>query len=220
MQASRPMVSICGLVLAALTHAATPLNDAERKPYIDAFVRKQQETQTYEATLKQTLRLRGLKQPVESEGRVYYKAPGALLMSFSKPAGDYLIVTGADIYLKKANRPLLRRKTVAGHVRPDQNAQLLLSLFQGGALDWGALFDIDMARDDDQLIVTMHPKQPDAAARRVSIDSIIVLPSNELRSIQVSFGEENSLTYEFSDPKRNRPLDDKLFVAPESDRKL
>jgi len=64
------MVSICGLVLAALTHAATPLNDVDRKPYIDAFVRKQQETQTYEATLKQTLRLRGLKEPVESEGRV------------------------------------------------------------------------------------------------------------------------------------------------------
>ena len=213
------MVSICGLVLAALTHAATPLNDTERKPYIDAFVRKQQETQTYEATLKQTLRLRGLKQPVESEGRVYYKAPGSLLLSFSKPAGDYLIVTGPDIYLKKANRPLVHRKAVAGPARPDQNARLLLSLFQGGALDWGALFDIDMARDDDQLIVTMHPKQVDAT-RRVRIDNIIALPSDELRSIQVSFGEENSLTYEFSDPKRNLPLDDKLFVAPESDRKL
>ena len=220
MQASGSMVSICGLVLAALTHAATPLNDVERKPYIDAFVRKQQETQTYEATLKQTLRLRGLKEPVESEGRVCYKAPGELLMSFSKPAGDYLIVTGADIYLKKANRPLVHRKSAAKQTRPDQNAQLLLSLFQGGAADWGAQFDIDMARDGDQLIVTMRPKQPAAAARQVRIENMIALPSNEIRSIQISFGEDNSLTYEFSDAKRNRPIDDKLFVAPDSDRKL
>ena len=217
------MVSIRGLVVAALTgaaHASTLLDETARKPYIDAFVANQRQTQTYEADMHQTLRLRGLKQPIESEARIFYKAPGALLMSFTKPAGEYVIVTGDDVYLKKANRPLSHRKIVAQKARPDQNAQLLLSLFQGDALDWGALFDIDMARDENRLIVTLRPKQADAKARQVRIENVIALPSNNLRSIQISFGEENSLTYEFSDAKRNLPLDDKLFVAPESDRKL
>ena len=216
MQLSGSMVSVCGLVLATLT----PLDETARKPYIDAFVQKQKQTQTYAANMHQTLRLRGLKQPIESEARVLYKAPSSLLMSFAKPAGDYLIVTGDDVYLKKANRPLVHRRNLSPAARPDQNAQLLLSLFQGGAMDWGAVFDIDMARDDDRLIVTLRPKQPGAKARQVRIDNVIALPSNDLRSIQISFGEENSLTYEFSDAKRNLPLDDKLFVAPESDRKL
>ena len=97
---------------------------------------------------------------------------------------------------------------------------MLLSLFQGGAKDWGALFAFDMARDGDRLIITMHPKQGDAQARSFTIENVIALPVYELQSIQISFGQDNAMTYEFTNAMRNEPIDDTLFVPPESDRKL
>jgi outer membrane lipoprotein-sorting protein len=209
-----------GLLLGATALALTPLNDTERQPYIDAFVAKQQHTQTYEAELHQTLHLSGLKKPIESEARVYYKAPDSMRLSFTSPPGEYLIITGDDVYLKKANRPLVHRKNSAQNNRPGQDARMLLSLFQGGAKDWGALFAFDMARDGDRLIITMHPKQGDAQARSFTIENVIALPVYELQSIQISFGQDNAMTYEFTNAMRNEPIDDTLFVPPESDRKL
>jgi outer membrane lipoprotein-sorting protein len=210
------MVSICALIAATLTS----LSETERQPYIDVFVAKQKTTETYQARMRQTLRLRGLKHPVVSEARVFYKAPASLLMAYTKPAGDYLIVTGEDVYVKKANRPLTHRKNPTQRAHPAENAQMLLSLFQGGAKDWSELFNFEMARDDDRLIVTMHPKETDARSRDVLIENVIALPPYEIRSITISFGEQNSMTYEFSDAIRNESLDDKLFVPPASDRKM
>jgi outer membrane lipoprotein-sorting protein len=224
-----PMVSIHRSVGAVLTTvllagatalALTPLGDAARQPYIDAFVAKQQQTQTYEAELHQTLQLSGLKKPIESVARVYYKAPDSMRLSFTSPAGEYLIITGDDVYLKKTNRPLVHRKNASQKGRPGQDARMLLTLFQGGAKDWGVLFAFDMARDDDRLIVTLHPKQGDAQAHPFTIENVLALPSYELQSITISFGQDNAMTYEFTDPKRNGPIDDTVFVPPESDRKL
>jgi hypothetical protein len=61
--------------------------------------------------------------------------------------------------------------------------------------------------------VTLRDKQ-------VEIKNFIGLPSYDIRAIQIHFGEENSLTYEFTNPVRNGPLDEKLFEISEFDRKL
>lgn len=200
------MVSICGFVVAALI-----LSEAERQPLMDAFARTQQQTQTYQADLKQTVRLRGLQKPVESAGKILYKAPGALRLSFTQPAGEYMLLTGDDLYMKKANRALIHRKSAG------QNARMLLELFHGGAKDWEEKFDITYARADDHLIVTLRPKQAEV---KVEIENIVSLPSYDIRSIQIRFDKDNSLTYEFANPVRNAPLEDKLFEISDFDRKL
>ena len=190
------------------------LSVAERQPYVDAFVRAQQQTQTYQAELKQTVRLRGLQKPVESAGHIYYRAPGSLRLSFTQPADEYMLLTGDDLYLKKANRALIHRKS------PGENARMLLELFRGGEKDWEEKFDITYARENDHLIVTLHPKQPDAKMHGVEIENIVALPSYDIRSIQIRFDKDSSMTYEFSHAVRNAPLDDKLFEVSAFDRKL
>ncbi len=212
------MVSICGLICVALkSGAVTPLSDAEQQPYVDAFVRIQQQTQSYQAELHQTVRLRGLKKPVESTGRILYRAPGSLRLAFTKPAGEYMLITGDDIYVKKSNRPLSHRKTDSQNARPDQNARLLLLLFQGRVHDWLEFFTATVAREDDDLIVTLRSKQADV---KVEIENIVALPSYDIRSIQIRFDKDNSLTYEFFNPVRNAPVADNLFEISEFDRKL
>jgi outer membrane lipoprotein-sorting protein len=116
------MVSICGFVCALM------LSDAERQQHTDVFVRTQQQTQTFQADVKQTVRLHGLKKPVESIGRLFYKAPDKLRIQFTQPAGEYLLIVGNDVFSKKTNRPLRRSK--------DPNAGMLLKLFQGDVSDW------------------------------------------------------------------------------------
>ena len=196
------------------------LSDAERKPYVDAFVHTQQQTQSYQAELKQTVRIHGLQKPIESDGHIYYRAPGSMRMDFTQPAGEYMLITGDDMYLKKSNRAVIHRKATGPKSRPDQNARMLLSLFQGGVDEWSEQFDVTIAREDDHLVVTLHPKQADAKAHGVEIENIVALPSYDIRSIQIRFDKENSLTYDFTNAVRNATLDDKLFVVPESDRKL
>src|SRR5437867_7020056 len=122
------MVSICGFIRVGRFVCALTLSEAERQPYVDAFVRTQQLTQTYQADLKQTVRLHGLKNPVESVGRILYKAPDKLRINFTQPAGEYMLIGGDEVYFKKANRPL--RKSA------DRNADMLLSAFQGGVKQW------------------------------------------------------------------------------------
>jgi len=200
--------------------ALSPLTDAERQPYIDAFVAKQQNTHTYQAELHQTLQLSGMKKPIESEAHVYYKAPDSMRLSFTSPAGEYLIITGDDVYLKKNNRPLVHRKNTAQKGRPAEDARMLLSLFQGGAKDWGALFAFEMARDGDRLVVTLHPRGDDPRARNVTIENTITLPAYGLQSIRINFGQDNAMTYDFTNALRNAPIDDTTFVPPDSDRKL
>lgn len=195
------MVSICGFVCAALI-----VSDAERRQHDEAFARLQQQTQSYQADLKQTVRLRGLQRPVESAGRIYFRAPGQLRMSFTQPAGEYMLMTGNDVYVKKTNHPL-RHKTA------DANTQMLLSLFRGDVKDWEKKFRVTCARDGDRLIVTLRDE-------RVEIENTVELPSYEIRSVQVRFDADNSMTYEFTHPVRNQPLDDKLFEVSEFDRKL
>src|SRR5207249_767411 len=143
-----------------------PLSEAERKPLVDAFVRLQQQTQTYQADLRQTVRLRGLNKPVESIGKIFYKAPGSLRISFAQPAGEYMLINGEKVYSKKTNRPLRKSK--------DRNAGMLLTLFQGGVKNWEEEFDITYAREDDRLFVTLQPRRTEM---KVEIENVVVLPS-------------------------------------------
>ncbi len=182
------------------------LSEAERRAHDEAFARLQQQTRTYQADLKQTVRLRGLQKPVESTGTIYFQAPGQLRISFTQPAGEYLLITGNDVYVKKANRPLR-------HNTADPNAQMLLSLFRGYVKDWEKKFRVTCARDADRLIVTLRDE-------RIEIENVVALPSYEIRSVQVRFDADNSMTYEFTHAVRNQPLDGRLFEVSEFDRKL
>ncbi len=208
------------LVVGAAVRASTVLTEDEQKSYSDAFVRQQKQTKTFQADLKQTLRLRGLKRPVESEGRLSYRAPDSLLIKFTQPAGEYLLIKGDDVYLKKANRPLTHRTSTPGRTGPGQEMRFLLSLFQNGVAEFANEFNVQMSRTDGQLLVSLLPKKPDPRFPMSAIENVMELPSLEIRATKVNFDADNSVSYEFLNPRRNEPLDATLFEPPAADRKL
>ena len=206
MRLSGPVVSICAVVAVALTVRAAPLSEAEQAEYVDAYIARQNGTETFTADVKQTLQLRGLKRPTESLGRIYYRAPDALALVFTQPANEFLILNGPKAWVKKS------RQAVRHQTRPPQGgATLLLSLFQSNAVDYRRLFDIGMERTNEHLRVTLTPKTPDRQMRLRSIENLVTLPALEVQTIHIRFEGDNQMQFEFLNPERNTPINPAIF---------
>jgi outer membrane lipoprotein-sorting protein len=215
------MVSVCAGCLLSLIALARPsplsaetgpMAPAERDAYIARFTARQQQTETWRAVLKHTLRLRGLRQPVESDGEIFYRRPDALAIHFRRPAGEFLILNGRDAWLKKSRQPLRHR---ALDPREPGNAEwtFLLSLFRDGAADTHERFHIEITRADNHLLVTLVPRQPPRPRSRapVRIENEVDPDTLELRRLRLHFDNDNLITYEFSRPVRNEPIGPSVF---------
>ena len=53
------------------------------------FQKKQKQTKSFECDLKQILKIEDIKEPIESKGHIYYKAPDKLLIKFDEPANEF-----------------------------------------------------------------------------------------------------------------------------------
>ncbi len=216
MRVPRSVVSIC-VALPLMAAVGAPLAPEEREAFIARFVAQQQATETYQAELKQTLELRGLRRPVESAGRIYYRSPDALALVFEKPAGEFLIVAGGDLFVKK-HRQRLRHRTIdparAGH----HDLLFMLALFRDGAAVTREHFDVAMTRTNADLLVRLSPKERDPHHRQpVAIDNWIAETTLEVSKLRLQFHGENAITYEFREPVRNQPIDPAVFQPPRTE---
>jgi outer membrane lipoprotein-sorting protein len=203
------------LVAWACRLGGEPLTGEEREQFIQRFVRHQQETRTYRAQLKQTLRLRGLRDPVESDGDIYYAAPGLLAMIFRKPAGEFLIMNGDEIALKKTNKPTQRRSLQAVQ-RSDAAGWLLLrDMFRNGATNAVERYDTTLERTNGYVVVKLIPKQrAPRSGEPVSVENRLVHDTLEIERMRLQFENDTTITYEFLNPARNQPIDPDLFKLP------
>ncbi len=198
------MVSICA-ALAALTARAEPVPDAEREAIITRFVARQGATATFQAELTQRLELRGLKRPAESAGQLYYRAPDALALHFTQPAGEFLIQIGRDTWLKKSRKPVVHRR--------ETTANLLFLLFRRDD-DVRADFGFAMEREADRLRVTLTPTQKEKFPHLVAIENTLSLPDLEIVSMRTVFEGGNAMRYDFANVRRNEPIAATIFEAP------
>ncbi len=195
------MVSICA-ALAALTARAEPVPEADREAIIARFVAQQDATETFQAELTQRLELRGLKRPAESTGQLYYRAPDALALHFTRPAGEFLIQTGRDSWRKKNHQPVVHQR--------DSNAHLLFLLFRRDG-DVRTDFVFAMERDGDRLRVTLTPRQPDKFPHLVAIENTLAWPDLEIVSMRTVFEGGNVMQYDFANVRRNEPVPPAVF---------
>jgi hypothetical protein len=193
---------------------AESVTPEEQQKYSEAFTRQQQQTRTFRAELRQTVMLRGLKEPVTSQGWLYYQSPDSLLLKFDQPAGEFVLLRGSDLHQQKTNKPLMHRKLSEQEKECGAGPGFLLSLFQNGGTNYYHLFSVHMARTNEALLVTLAPRKRNSKERLGQIENIIALPSLEIRSIRLQLGPAGSATYEFVNPTRNEPLDPALFAAP------
>jgi outer membrane lipoprotein-sorting protein len=210
-------VLFCAALLAMgsgphLTQAASASDVAE---FDKGFAAVQEATHTFRADITQTLHLQGLDRPITSVGTLYYERPDKLLIRFSQPAGEWMLVNGSQVAIQKQGKPLERRDlSVEG--RAASHEASLLDFFHADPARWHHDFDVSMARNGDRLIVHLKPwMTPTAAAQGVQeIVTTLQLPGYDILEMAVTINAGNSVDYQFTHGARNETLDPALFKIP------
>jgi outer membrane lipoprotein-sorting protein len=195
-----------------LTQAASASDVAE---FDKGFAAVQAATRTFQADITQTLHLQGLDRPITSVGTLYYASPDKLLIRFSQPAGEWMLVNGSQLAIQKQGKPLERRDlSVEG--RSASHAASLLDFFHADPARWHHDYDVSMTRNGGVLYVHLKPwMTPTATAQGVEeIVTTLQLPGYDIREMNVTINAGNSVDYQFTHGMRNTALDPSLFTIP------
>jgi outer membrane lipoprotein-sorting protein len=207
-----------GLIAGANANAApVPVTPPEMTAYEKGFSAVQQNAKTFRADLRQTLYLQGVAVPIISLGTIYYQAQDRLLIRFSQPAGEWMLVNGSQVAIQKHGRPLQRRD-LSPQGKTPSHAASLLDFFHSDASHWHRDFDVTMTREGDLLFVNLKPYMTPTSTSQ-GVDHIVTtlkLPDYEIVGMEVAITSENRIQYEFLNGRRNVALDPALFKIPEA----
>ncbi len=206
------MVSIRAAVAALLLGLG--LTAARADTNADAFVAHQAATQTFEADLRQVFHWSFPRKHVESLGHISYQAPDFLAIVLTNPASELVLVRGDDLYIQRDKKALAKYKLEVHNGKPTQNVQFLLSFFQNGCTNFAGLFDATVTRANDVETVMLRPKHYAQMLPLRSVENVIAWPSFDVRSMRIGLIWDSYITYEFSNPRRNQPLNSTVFEVP------
>jgi len=212
MQASRPVVSIYAVVAALFIGPGLAAVRADTN--VEAFVAHQAATRTFEADVQQTFHWGFPHRHVESLGHISYQAPGFLAMVFTSPVPELVLVRGNDLYIKRDKKALARYKLEVRNGKPTQTVQFLLNFFQNGCTNFAGLFDVRISSGERAQTVTLTPKHPAQMFPLRSVENVIALPSMDVQSMRIGLIWDSYILYEFTNPRRNQPLDTGVFEEP------
>ena len=210
----RPIFTIllaASLLAPALPAVPAPLSSAKAKALRTRFEARQRETRSWTAAFTQTLTMRGLREPVASEGTLTFRGPDALRIDFTKPAGELVLVLGDRLFLRKPGKRLVE-KSLSGD-NAGRPFQALMSLFQGRPPENEDLFEPLVTQEGDRYVITLTRKA-EAARLPKRITNIVSEVTLDVREVLVELPNGGSLNYTFRDAVRNRPVDARLFDPP------
>jgi hypothetical protein len=180
----------------------------------DLFVAHQMATQTYEADLRQVFHWSFPPKHVESFGHISYQAPDFLAIVLTNPALEIVLVRGDDLYIKRDKKALVTYKLGVHNGKPTQNVQFLLGFFQNGCTNFAGLFDARVTQANDTQTATLVPKHTLQMLPLRSVENVIAWPSMDVRLMRIGLIWDSYITYEFTNPRRNQPLDAAVFEVP------
>jgi outer membrane lipoprotein-sorting protein len=180
----------------------------------DAFVAHQAATQTFEADLRQVFHWSFPRKHVESLGHISYQAPGFLALVLTNPASELVLVRGDDLYIQRDKKAPVKYKLEVHNGKPTQNVQFLFSFFQDGCTNFAGLFDATVTRTNDAETVMLRPKHYAQMLPLRSVENVLAWPSFDVRSMRIGLIWDSYITYEFSNPRRNQPINPAIFEAP------
>ncbi|HTS17660.1 MAG TPA: outer membrane lipoprotein carrier protein LolA [Verrucomicrobiae bacterium] len=207
------MVSVCAAVAAALVVWGARAVCADTTN-ADEFVAHQVATRTFEADLRQIFHWGFPPRHIESLGHLSYQSPDFLAIVLTNPAPELVLARGDDLYIKRDRKALARHKLAVRNGKPTQNVQFLLGFFQNGCTNFADLFDAKIGRTADQCTVTLTPKHMLQMLPLRSVENVIALPSMDVRYMRIGLILDGYITYEFSNPHRNQPLNASVFEVP------
>jgi hypothetical protein len=202
-------------IRAAVTALLVTIGPAARADTnAEAFVAHQTATRTFDADVRQTFHWSFPRRHVESLGRISYQAPEFLAMVFTSPAPELVLVRGDELYIKRDKKFPARYKLEVHNGKPTQSVQFLVSFFQNGCTNFAGLFDARITLSSGACAVTLLPKHPGRMFPLRSVENVIGWPSMDVRSMRIGLIWDSYILYEFTNPRRNQPLDATVFEAP------
>jgi outer membrane lipoprotein-sorting protein len=195
--------------------APQPVSAPELAAYEKGFTAVQQATSSFRSDLHQVLHLDGIAQPISSTGTLYYQSPDRLLIRFSQPAGEWMLVNGTQAAIQKQGKPLQRRD-LGSQGKAGSHAANLLDFFHSDAARWHRDFDVSMTREGDHLLVRLKPwMTPTSNSQGVEmIVTTLKLPGYDILGMEVTINQGNRIEYQFLNGQRNAPVDSSLFKIP------
>ena len=205
------------LLLGTALHAEPePLSIAKAKALRTRFETRQRETTSWTAAFTQTLTMPGLRASITSEDTFTFRAPDALRIEFTKPAGELVLILGDRFFLRKPGKRLVEKSLSTDNA--GKPFQALMSLFQGRPPENEAQFDPRVTNEHDNYVITLT-KKPEATGKLPKrIATIISETTLDVREVFVELPVGGSLRYEFNNAARNRAVDAKLFAVPVEER--
>jgi outer membrane lipoprotein-sorting protein len=207
------MVSIRGLALGFFLTTLLPAAEmapSEMARFNARFEAKQSATTTFRAELLQFLKLSGLRDPVLSRGEILYRAPDQLLLRYTQPAGESILLHGNEVYVVKPPAPSRHVHLEPG--KPGSEMLYFLGLFQDGGRKIREDWNFSASSESATTTVSLKPRSP--LAEVLEIISQVRTRDLEIRSIQVRLPRNTTMTYEFQNIQRNIDLPATLFQPP------
>lgn len=202
------------MLILLLAFPAWPLAIAEQSAIEKAFQKKQEETSTLQSGFRQTVHMAGVRDPVVSSGKFYYLAPQSILIRFDKPKGEYMMMKGSDLFIKKTGKKETRRK-----LKPDEphtGLSMLLDLFRTGGRQFQDEFELRMGTEARDLLVTLTQKKSDDELLPLRIENRLSRADLSLKSVLVQFEGGQAILYEFIKPVRDKIIPPSTFENPEN----
>jgi peptidoglycan-N-acetylglucosamine deacetylase len=164
-----------------------------------------------QAAFTQEKHIRGLAQPVTSDGRFAFQAPDRLRWEVISPAPMTVVVAGKSVRVQEQGNERAatpREKQVFAGIQ-----RLIGALLTGSAFAEGGM-PAEFFRDDGALLVELKPEQAGMKSRidRIQLRfSIATLALNELRIVRPN---GDATITRFQDAKHDAPLPKNTFNLP------
>jgi outer membrane lipoprotein-sorting protein len=207
------MVSIRSLALGFFLTSHLPAAEmapSEIARFNARFEAKQSATTAFRAQLLQFLQLSGLRDPILSRGEILYRAPDQLLLRYTQPPGESILLRGNEVYVVKPPAPSRSVRLEPG--KPGSEMLYFLGLFQDGGRKMREDWNFSAATTSTITTVSLKPRSP--LAEVLEIISQVRTRDLEIRSIQVRLPRNTTLTYELQNIRRNVDLPATLFQPP------
>lgn len=205
----RTTLAVLAMVAGLLPASAKDLSHAEAEGLFRRFVENQRALRTFRATFEQTVSLAGLRNPAVSQGTFSYRAPDAVRIDYTRPAGDFFLLTGDQFFVaRKGGGP---RKFSA----EDPSARMVVALrrVMQGRPDRDEKMTDSVRLEKGEYLVTLTPREPSRELPE-KIENRIDARTLMLKSMTIQLPGGSRMEFSFSDWERNAKVDAALFEKP------
>ena len=197
---------------------------ADTNAVLDGWFDAQANLKTWSATFTQTRSLKTLTQPLVATGRIWFSAPNQFRWELGDPARTIALRHADEMYVIYPRLKRAEHYSLGASAPKDwRDAMSLLDAgFPRGRAAFEAQFKVlSLAETNGVWETTLQPAS--AFARQMMPELRISLRTNDysLTATELVFTDGSRMRNDFSSPRLNEPLDEKLFQwTPPEDFKV